>query len=127
MRRYILPVILVVTIAILGCTLRYEIIQKNKIGEETAKSWQQYVITASVQNYNDLGRGDVDAVKENLMTAAIVYAQYYEGKFGKATGTKFATTLSNALVIQSNALAVHNAVVADKWAASLTNSDNVKQ
>jgi hypothetical protein len=38
-----LPVVLLVIITILGCDLRYEIVQKNRIGEETAKKWQQLV------------------------------------------------------------------------------------
>ncbi len=97
--KIILPVVLLVTIAVLGCALRYEIIQKNKIGEETAKSWQQYIIRTCVQDYKDLDRGDVEVVKENLMANANVYAKYYVKKFGNATGTKFATSLSEGLAL----------------------------
>ena len=127
--KILLPVILLVIIAILGCALHYEvvqknyeivqkneeIIQKNKIGAETAKSWQQYVITQGLQNYKDLEHGDIDTVKENLMAATIVYAKYYAGKFGMETGTKFAASLSESL-------ALDNMNRANKWASSLTNS-----
>ena len=120
--KLLLPVVLLVIIAILGCALHYEvvqknyeIVQKNKIGAETAKSWQQYVITQGLQNYKDLEHGDIDIVKENLMAATIVYAKYYAGKFGKETGTKFAASLSESL-------ALDNMNRANKWASSLTNS-----
>ena len=119
--KILLPVILLVIIAILGCALRYEVVQKNyskgwnnRIGAETAKNWQQYIITASVQNYKDLERGDVDTVKENLKVAAIVYAKYYVEKNGKETGTKFAPSLSEALDL-------YHVNQADNW-ANLTNS-----
>ena len=120
--KILLPVLLLVIIAILGCALRYEVVQKNheivlksKIGAETAKSWQRYVITQDLQNYKDLEHGDIDTVKENLMAATIVYAKYYRGKFGSGTGTKFAATLSESL-------ALGDMNQANKWASSLTNS-----
>ena len=113
--KIIVPVVSLVIIAILGCALRYEIFQKNRIGAETAKSWQEYVITQGLQNYKDLEHGDIDTVKENLMAATVVYAKYYEGKFGSGTGTKFAATLSESL-------ALGNKNLADKWVGSLTNS-----
>jgi hypothetical protein len=94
-----LPVVLLIIITILGFDLRYEIVQKNRIGEETAKNWQQLIITESVRNYKDLDRGDVDTVKESLMMVANVYAKYYVNKFGNETGTKFATSLSEGIAV----------------------------
>ena len=95
----LLPVVLLVIIIVLGCALRYEIVQKNRIGGKTVKSWQQYVITENVRNYYDLEDGDVDTVKGNLMAAANVYAKYYVQKFGNETNTKFATSLSEGLAV----------------------------
>jgi hypothetical protein len=95
MKKYI-PVILLVIIAILGCALGYEIVQKNRIGKETAKGWHKFVLTQSVQNYQDLARGDVESVKGSLMTLAKVEAEDYVRKYGRETGTKFAASLSEA-------------------------------
>ena len=95
MKKYI-PVILLVIIAILGCSLGYEIVQKNRIGKETAKSWHRFVLTQSVQNYQKLARGDVESVKDILMTLAKVEAEDYVRKYGRETGTKFAANLSEA-------------------------------
>jgi len=120
--KILVPVVLLVIIAILGCALRYEVVQKNhemvqknRIGAETAKSWQEYVITQGLQNYKDLDHGDIDTVKENVMAATVVYAKYYQSKFGSGAGTKFAATLSESL-------ALDNMNRANKWASSLTNS-----
>jgi hypothetical protein len=95
MKKYT-PVILLVIIAMLGCALGYEIVQKNSIGKETAKSWHRFVLTQSVQNYQDLARGDVESVKGTLMVLAKVEAEDYVTKYGRETGTKFAACLSKA-------------------------------
>ena len=92
----ILPVVLLVIIAILGCALGYEIVHKNRIEKETAKGWHQFVLTQSVHNYQDLARGDVESVKGSLMTLAKLEAEVYVKTYGRETGTKFATNLSEA-------------------------------
>src|SRR5258707_713478 len=97
--KILLTVGLLFVIAALSCALRYEIVQKSKIGEAAAKSWQQFVIRTSVQDYNDLHRGDIEKVKEHLMEHANVYAKYYRKKFGPETNTEFAPSLSAGLAL----------------------------
>jgi hypothetical protein len=109
--KIIMPVVLLTVIAILGCVLRYEIVQKNKIGAETAKSWQQSIIKMCVQDYKDLNRGDVEAVEKNLMENGNVYAKYYVKTFGNAAGTKFAKTLSEGLALYDEWKKTHPHVI----------------
>lgn len=120
--KIIVPAFLLVTIAILGCALRYEVVQKNKIGAETAKSWQQYIIKMCVQDYKDLNRGDVEVVEQNLMENGNVYAKYYAKKFGDAKGTEFATRLSEGLALYDEWKKTHPYVAV----SSTTNTDTLQ-
>jgi hypothetical protein len=92
----ILPVVLLIIIAILGCTLGYEIVHKNRIEKETDKGWHQYEITRAVQYYKDLDHGDVDKVKVHLMLGAKLEAEVYVKAYGREKGTEFSTNLSEA-------------------------------
>ena len=49
-----------------------------------------------MRNYQDLARGDIESVKESLMTLAKLEAEVYEKTYGHETGTKFATNISKA-------------------------------
>ena len=93
--KILLPIVLFVIIAILGCALGYEVVQKNRIG----KDWNQFIITTCVRDYQDLDHGDVDKVKVDLMLIADVSAQSYVASYGHETGTKFAPSLSKAFAI----------------------------
>jgi hypothetical protein len=95
--KILLLVVLLVIIAILGCALGHEVVQKNRI----AKQWQQFVIKESVRNYQNLDHGDVDKVKVSLMLVADLEAEVYEKKYGYGTDTNFASKLMEAKQIYS--------------------------
>ncbi len=97
--KILLPVILLVIIVILTGSLIYEVHQKNVALGNLQKGWEQTIITACVRDHQDLDRGDIDKVKVDLMLLADVSAQSYEARYGRETGTKFATNLSEAFAI----------------------------
>ena len=98
-----IPVILIIIIAILGCALRYEIVQKKRAVDAAVaaneKEWMMSAVTDSLRNYEALDRGDISKVKEHLMLLANVSAKGYTARFGKATDDKFAADLSEAFRI----------------------------
>lgn len=93
-------VILIITIAILGCALRYELVQKKRAVDAAVatneKEWLMGAVTDSLRAYQALGRGDVAKVKESMMLTANVSAKGYIAQFGNATNAKFAADLSEA-------------------------------
>ena len=98
MKKIILPVILLVTIAILGGSLAYEIVQRH----QDAKRNQQFFIALGVQLYQGLKQGDIEAVKQRLGGDIAANAILYEQQYGPETGTKFATRLSQAKDISAD-------------------------
>ena len=81
MKRIILPVISLVTIAILGGSLAYEIVQRH----QDVKSSKQFFIALGVQLYQGLKQGDVEAVKRRLGGDVTANAILYEQQYGPET------------------------------------------
>jgi len=62
MKKIMLPVVLVATIAILTVSLVYETVQRH----QDVKNDKQFFISLGVQLYQGLKQGDVEAVKHRL-------------------------------------------------------------
>ena len=102
---------MIIIIAILGCALRYEIVQKKRAVEAAVaaqnKDWLMGAVTDSLRNYEALDRGDIAKVKESMMLMANVCAKGYIADFGNTTNTKFAADLSEALRVLDEYQAAH--------------------
>ena len=98
-----IPVILIIIIAVLGCALRYEIVQKKRAVDAAVaanqKDWVMSAVSDSLRSYEALDRGDVAKVKERMMLMANVSAKDYEYICGHATDAKFAADIKEAYAI----------------------------
>jgi hypothetical protein len=95
--KIILPIVSLTIIAILGGSLVYEIIQRHR----AARAEEQFIIALSVQSYQGLAQGNVQAVKRHLGVLVTVQSLQYEQRYGQETDSKFAPMLAQAKVIQS--------------------------
>ena len=106
-----IPVILIIIIVILGCALRYEIVEKKRAVDAAVaanqKDWEMSAVSDSLRSYEALDRGDVAKVKENMMLIANVSAKAYTARYGKATDDKFAADISEAFRILDEYQAAH--------------------
>ncbi len=92
-------VVLVVIVAILGCALGYEIVQKKRAVAQLQEEWLKSAVSDSLRAYEQLDRGDVAKVKEHLMLIANVSAKGYEYSHGREPGTKFDKDIAEAYAI----------------------------
>jgi len=92
----LLPISLLLIIAILGSSLVYEIIQRNR----DARGDKQFGIAFGVQLYQGLERGDIEGVKRRLGGFVAANSLLYEQQYGHETNTKFALRLVEAKAIR---------------------------
>ena len=106
-----IPVVLIIIIVILGCALRYEVVQKKHAIDAAVtanqKDWLMSAVSDSLRSYEALDSGDVGKVKERMMLLANVSAKAYTAQFSKATDAKFAADISEAFRILDEYQAAH--------------------